>query len=164
MIGPAHLNSLQKAVKAFENFSLSKFAKDEVPENYIDPRNVHDPKAVQDAQRDLISRHLRKLPDTDTRNSGVTITFPVAALEEVKMALPGMTEHGGDWYGPVLCRGAAKRVGCRTPVIQSLLALADPEGRDPRVIASWKLRDVRLVAIARARVIQPLEIQRGQRR
>jgi len=43
----------------------------------------------------LINRQLQSLPDTDTRNSGVTITFPVARLEEVKKALPGMGEHGG---------------------------------------------------------------------
>jgi hypothetical protein len=96
LISTAHLKSVQKAAKAFENFSLSKFAKDKIPENYIDPRNVYDPKAVQDAQKELISRQLRKLPDTDTRNSGVAITFPVAKLEEVKKALPGMSEHGGE--------------------------------------------------------------------
>jgi hypothetical protein len=96
LISPAHLKSVQKAAKAFENFSLSKFAKDKVPENYMDPRNVYDPKAVQDAQKELISRQLRKLPDTDTRNSGVAITFPVAKLEEVKKALPGMSERGGE--------------------------------------------------------------------
>src|SRR5262249_10333890 len=76
----------------------------------------------------------------------------------------GVTEHAGDWDGPIRYSRAAIRGGCRAPVAQSFLALADPEGRDPRVIASWKLRDVRLVAIARARVLQPLEIQRGQRR
>jgi hypothetical protein len=75
---------------------LSKFAKDEIPENYIDPRNAYDPKAVHDAQKELISRQLRNLPDTDTRNSGLAITFPVAKLEEVKTALPGMSEHGGE--------------------------------------------------------------------
>lgn len=96
LISLAHLKSVQKAAKAFENFSLSKFAKGKVPENYIDPRKVNDAKAVQDAQRELISRQLRKLPDTDTRNSGVAITFPVAKLEEVKKALPGMSEHGGE--------------------------------------------------------------------
>jgi hypothetical protein len=96
LISPAHLKSVQKAAKAFENFSLSKFAKDKLPENYIDPRNAYDPKAVQDAQKELISRQLRKLPDTDMRNSGVTITFAVAKLEEVKKALPGMSENGGE--------------------------------------------------------------------
>jgi hypothetical protein len=96
LINPAHLKSVQKAAKAFENFSLSKFAKDSVPENYIDPRNVNDAKAVQDAQKELIRRQLRKLPDTDTRNSGVAITFPIAKLEEVKKALPGLSEHGGE--------------------------------------------------------------------
>jgi hypothetical protein len=96
IISPAHLKSVQKAAKAFENFSLSKFGKDKIPENYIHPRDVADPKAVQDAHKELISRQLRKLPDTDTRNSGVAITFPVAKLEEVRKALPGMSEHGGE--------------------------------------------------------------------
>jgi len=90
------LKSVQKATKAFENFSLSKFAKEKLPENYIDPQRVHDPKAVHDAQKGLISRQLRNLPDKDTRNSGVAITFPVAELEKIKKALPGMSEHGGE--------------------------------------------------------------------
>ncbi|HEX3872205.1 MAG TPA: hypothetical protein VHV77_17290 [Pirellulales bacterium] len=96
LTSPAHLKSVQKAAKAFENFSLSRFAKDKLPENYIDPRKVKDPKAVQDVHRELMNRQLRKLPDTDTQNNGVTITFPVAKLEEVKRALPGMDEHGGE--------------------------------------------------------------------
>lgn len=100
LTSPAHLKSAQKAVKAFENFSLSKFARGKVPENYIDTRKVNDPKAVQpktvqEVQKALISRQLRKLPDIDTQNSGVTITFPLAKLEEVKKVLPGMGQHGG---------------------------------------------------------------------
>jgi hypothetical protein len=96
LTNPAHLKSAQKAARAFENFSLSKFAKDKVPENYVDPQKANDPKAVQDVQRELIRRQLRTLPDTDTQNSGVTIAFPVAKLEQVKKALPGIGEHGGE--------------------------------------------------------------------
>jgi hypothetical protein len=96
LTNPAHVKSVQKAARAFENFSLSKFAEDKVPENYVDPRKANDPKAVQDVQRELISRQLRTLPDTDTQNSGVTITFPVAKMEQVKKALPGIGEHGGE--------------------------------------------------------------------
>jgi hypothetical protein len=100
LTSPAHLKSAQKAAKAFENFSLSKFARGKIPENYIDTRKVNDPKAVQpktvqEVQKALISRQLRKLPDTDTQNSGVTLTFPLAKLDEVKKVLPGMDQHGG---------------------------------------------------------------------
>lgn len=96
----AHLKSAEKARKAFEKFSLSKFARGKTPENYIDTRKVNDPKAaqpktVQDVQKASISRQLRKLPDSDTQNTGVTITFPLAKLEEVKKVLPGMGQHGG---------------------------------------------------------------------
>jgi hypothetical protein len=95
LISPAHLKSVQKAAKAFENFSLSKFATNKIPENYVHPRKVRDPKTIQDVQRELISRQLRNLPDKDTLNSGMAITLPVANLEEVKKALPGISEHGG---------------------------------------------------------------------
>jgi hypothetical protein len=100
LIRPTDLKSAQKAAKAFKHFSLSKFANGKVPENYIDTRRVNDPKAVppkavQEVQKALISRQLRKLPDTDPQNSGVTITFPLAKLEEVKKVLPGMGQHGG---------------------------------------------------------------------
>ena len=101
LTSPAERKSAQKAEKAFENFSLSKFARDKIPENYIDTRKVNDPKAVPpravlEVQKELISRQLGKLPDTDTRNIGVTITFPVAKLEEIRKAMPGMGEHGGE--------------------------------------------------------------------
>lgn len=92
----AHVKSVQKAAKAFENFTLSKFAKRELPENYIQRHNIFDPKTVQDAQRELIRRQLQKLSDTRTRNSGLAITFPTAKLEELKKALPGIGEHGGE--------------------------------------------------------------------
>ena len=96
LISRAHLQSAQKAAKAFENFSLSKFATNKIPENYVHPRKVRDPKAVQDTQKELITRKLRELSDMDTRNSGLAITVSMAAMEEVKKALPGMSEHGGE--------------------------------------------------------------------
>jgi hypothetical protein len=90
------LKSAQKAATAFKDFNLSKFAKDSVPANYVDHRRVHDPKAVQDVQRASISGQLRKLSDADARNAGVTITFPTSKLDEMKRALPGMSESGGE--------------------------------------------------------------------
>lgn len=96
VISQAHLKSVQKAAKAFENFNLSKFGKGDVPANYVDPRQVHDRTAVQDVQRKLISDQLQKLSDRTTQNGGVTITFPVARFDEVKKALPGMSEQGGE--------------------------------------------------------------------
>ena len=81
---------------AFENFSLSKFAKHKVPHNYIDPQKVSDPKAVQDVQRKMIVRQLENFPETDSRNVGVTLTFPALKLAEIKESLPGVGEHGGE--------------------------------------------------------------------
>src|SRR5882672_11559124 len=92
------------------------------------------------------------------RQFGVLIAIPrgeralIFIPRPVPLRLPfqharrcGVTEDGADWYGPILCRGAAIRIGCGPPITHSFLALTDPEGRDPRVIASWKLREVRLV-------------------
>jgi hypothetical protein len=99
-IRPADLKSVDRAAKVFKHFSLSKFTDKKIPENYVDTRKVNDPKAVPpktvyEVQKALISRQLRKLPRTDPQNSGVTITFPLAKLEEVKKVLPGMGQHGG---------------------------------------------------------------------
>jgi hypothetical protein len=101
LTSPAHLKSAHKAEKAFKNFSLSKFAQDKIPGNYIDTRKVNDPKSVQpktvqEVQKRLISQQLRKLPDKDTRNRGVTITFPIGQLEQIREAMPGMGERGGE--------------------------------------------------------------------
>ena len=95
-ISVALLLSAQRAAKAFENFRLSKFAKNEVPGNYVHPEQVRDRKAVQDTQRKSITAQLRKLPKTDPRNAGVTITFPTAKLDEVRKHLPGVSENGGE--------------------------------------------------------------------
>jgi hypothetical protein len=101
LTSPAHLKSAHKAERAFKNFSLSKFAQDEIPGNYIDTRKVNDPEAaqpktVQEVQKRLINQQLRKLPDKDTRNRGVKITFPVGKLEQIREAMPGMGERGGE--------------------------------------------------------------------
>jgi hypothetical protein len=95
-ISPAHLKSARKAAKVFENFSLSKFAGATVPANYVDTRKKHTPKDIQDVQRKLVTEQLRKLADANTQNRGIVITFQVTQLEQIKKALPGMTERGGE--------------------------------------------------------------------
>jgi hypothetical protein len=89
-------NSTQKAAKTFEHFSLSKFAKEKRPANFVDPKVMHDPKAVQDVQRKSIEAQLRKLPHAKNPNSGVRITFATGKLDEMKKAVPGLSEKGGD--------------------------------------------------------------------
>jgi hypothetical protein len=80
----------------FEKFSLSRFAEGTVPASHVDPRQKHTANAVQEVQRKLISEQLRKLSDSEPQNGGVIITFPVAQLEQVKKALPGISERGGE--------------------------------------------------------------------
>src|SRR5690348_10641287 len=75
--GAPHVDSVDKAAKAFANFNPSRHAKDAVPSNYIDRRkvNVKDPAAVHGVQRELIARQLENVPVIDARNSGLTLAI-----------------------------------------------------------------------------------------
>jgi hypothetical protein len=88
--------STKNAAKIFEHFSLSKFPTGKIPANYVNPKLVHDAKAVQDAQRKSIETQLRSLPHLKTPNAGVTITFPTSKVDEMKKAVPGLSEKGGE--------------------------------------------------------------------
>jgi hypothetical protein len=87
--------SLEKAKKTFANFSLSRFAKNPVPANYVDRLSVKDPAAVQTRQKALITQQLDKLPATNPQNPGMTLAFPLAKLQEIAKSLPGIGKDGG---------------------------------------------------------------------
>ena len=55
--GAPHMNSVDKAAKAFATFNLSRHGRNAVPPNYIDRHkvNVKDPAAVHGVQRALSS-------------------------------------------------------------------------------------------------------------
>ncbi len=88
--------SAARAVKAFKDFNLSRFAKDAAPpKNYVDRLKVKDPAAVQTLQRQIITQQLKKLPETDAQNTGMTLAFPREKLAGIKKSLPGITDDGG---------------------------------------------------------------------
>ena len=93
---PSPQQSLEKAKRTFANFSLSRFAKDALPANFVHPASAKDPAAVQNLQKDLITQQLDKLPDTDPQNRGMTFAFPVAKLAEMQKSLPGIGKDGGN--------------------------------------------------------------------
>jgi hypothetical protein len=94
--GAPHSKSLDKAAKAFANFNLSRFPKDKLPANYVDRTKIKDPAAVQGQQRKVITEQLEKLPKANTQNPGMTLSFPLRQLGELKKALPGITDEGGE--------------------------------------------------------------------
>ena len=94
--GAPYLRSLEKAAKAFENFRLSRFAKDALPENYLERYSAKDAAAVQDKQRKLIKQQLEKLPQANSQNLGMTLSFASIELEAIKRALPGINVDGGE--------------------------------------------------------------------
>jgi hypothetical protein len=95
--GAPHMNSVDKAAKAFAKFNLSRHAQDAVPPNYIDRHkaNVQDRGAVHGVQRALISRQLENMPGIDERNPGLTLAIAKGNLEAIAQALPGLQANGG---------------------------------------------------------------------
>jgi hypothetical protein len=89
---PPSPDSIQKAKDVFEQFSLSKFAKNSLPDNYIHVEkkaaSLHSAdhvQHVQEFQRKRVEQHLHKLAKTaehDARKGGP------AALAGITVALP----------------------------------------------------------------------------
>jgi hypothetical protein len=96
LANPAYQESLGRAAKRFKDFNLSKFAKSGTPQNYIDPKKVNDRTAILAKQNELIEKQLKNLKDKETQNSGLTLAVAAEMLAEVKKALPGMGERGGE--------------------------------------------------------------------
>jgi hypothetical protein len=80
--------SVDRAKSLFENFTLSKFAKDSIPPNYVPadkkPAATHPAEKiqrVQDFQRKKLEQHLHKLTNMDTPNLGMKIALPKEKLK-----------------------------------------------------------------------------------
>ena len=95
--GAPHLNSVDKAAKAFANFNLSRHAKDAVPPNYVEQhkKKKKEPTAVHGVQRQLIARQLEDVPGIDARNPGLTLAIAKDNLEALAKSLPGLEANGG---------------------------------------------------------------------
>src|SRR5215813_78681 len=86
---PLPPDSVEKAKKAFENFSLSKFARKSLPANHVGEGK--DPSAVHSVQRDFISQQIKILNDSYAPNQGMTIALPT---ETMKKLFPSYDEEG----------------------------------------------------------------------
>jgi hypothetical protein len=84
---PLPAESIAKARSAFKNFSLSKFAGQSTPSNYVPAGET--PAAVH---RKIIAQHMQKLSEEDTSNQGMTLALPTG---EIKNFLPSYSEKGG---------------------------------------------------------------------
>lgn len=75
---PVPAASVAKAKKAFKSFSLSKFAGNGTPSNYVavgqNPAEV---------QRQTISQHLENLSSADLPARGITIALPEAVIKKL---------------------------------------------------------------------------------
>jgi hypothetical protein len=70
--------SIVKAKQAFKNFSLSKFAGNGTPSNYVAAGQN-----VAQAQRRIISRHIESQNVAASAVRGITIAFPEALLKKL---------------------------------------------------------------------------------
>lgn len=118
--------SLQRAAKAFENFRLSRFAT--APPNYVDRLKRNDPAAVQALQRTLITQQLDTQPAAQPQNLGMTLSFPLNGLGEIKKSLPGLHDSGGEIELGDLLKYIQRRMNgtdlspSRDPVLRRLTA------------------------------------------
>jgi hypothetical protein len=91
--------SLDRAKSRFKHFTLSRFAKDALPSNYVPPeeiaKGVHraaGPKKVREFQNDSIRRLLTRLSGIKNPNEGMKIALPKAAKKQL---LPSLNEKTG---------------------------------------------------------------------
>lgn len=84
---PLPAASVAKAKKAFKSFSLSKFAGNATPSNYIAAGQN-----PAEAQRQEISRHLNLLSNPDAPPRAMTIAFPDATIKQL---LPSLNAKAG---------------------------------------------------------------------
>jgi len=85
--------SIDKATRRFENFTLSRFAKDSTPSNYVP--HAHQKAAatgdghVQAFQRKKIEQHLHRLRTISTTNRGMKVALPA---DTIKTLLPSFDD------------------------------------------------------------------------
>jgi hypothetical protein len=81
-----------KAGKAFEKFSLSRFTQDSRPATYVPRLKENDPQAVHDVQRELITQRIKALPNADALTPGMTLALTPAEMEKL---LPSFDKDAG---------------------------------------------------------------------
>src|SRR5260370_23970141 len=79
---PVPAASVAKAKKAFNSFSLSKFAGNGTPPNYV--ASGQGPAQVQ---RGIISHHINQLNNADAPTRAMTISLPDAMLRQLLPSL-----------------------------------------------------------------------------
>jgi hypothetical protein len=85
---PIPIASVERAQKAFGNFSVSKFATKALPPNHVGNRK--DRSAVHAVQRAIIVQHINQLNDSDSPNQGMTIALPAKTMQKL---LPSYDEE-----------------------------------------------------------------------
>lgn len=75
---PVPAASVAKAKKAFKNFTLSRFAGNGTPSNYV-PLGQN----PAEAQRQIISQHLENLTSADLPARGITIALPEDTIKKL---------------------------------------------------------------------------------
>lgn len=77
---PLPVKSLQKAAKAFNNFSLSRFPKGETPSNYVLHAQAKVPSAVNAVQRKAMTQQVDSLAARHPANPGITVALPADVI------------------------------------------------------------------------------------
>jgi hypothetical protein len=79
---PVAAASVAKAKKAFNSFSLSKFADNGTPSNYVAAGQ-----SPAQVQREVISHHINQLNNADAPTRAMTIALPDAMLKQLLPSL-----------------------------------------------------------------------------
>lgn len=80
---PLPSESKARATKALKNFSLSKFAEDALPRNYVAMEKAKDPAAVQAVQRQMLTRQVHAMKDEFSVNRGMILALPDSMLKQL---------------------------------------------------------------------------------
>ena len=73
--------SIARATAAFSKFSLSKFQPKSMPSNYI--HSAKSPAAVQDVQRQMITKQIERVTNAETPNRGMKLALPKETLRKL---------------------------------------------------------------------------------
>jgi hypothetical protein len=89
---PLPAKSVQKAVNAFKNFSLSRFAKGATPANYVPAGQAKTPSAVAAVQRKSMATQTVALAANPPQSLGLTLALSTADLAQL---LPSLDAKAG---------------------------------------------------------------------
>lgn len=89
---PLPAKSVEKAANAFKNFSLSRFAQDGTPANYVPAHQAKVPSAVAAVQRKSATTQMAALAANPPRTLGMTVALTPASLAAL---LPSLNAKAG---------------------------------------------------------------------